>query len=342
MKLSNWLVGGVVLGAFAAAVPAQRVQLSDGSGREVVVLDVGDLFDVAGRNQGRKLELPAPAKATAEAADPWNPARLAALVRVAAGTGGAKGDLQPLGAGHLVAMGDAQWIGGVESFLRDARANAKVQFLVEVQLVELADASKVLDFDNPELVIASPRDGAPAEDGAAAPDAMFVLDGEAAAKFTKKVFAADGNESSVLEAPRLLVNNLSFASMVTEEQIAYVRDFTVRELDGASIAEPVVDTVVQGTRIETVCAMDKDGKVLVDLSFRHQVVDKPIAEWKTKIGVKGQELTVQLPRAFGCKASMKLLLAPGSTVVVPSKRSDGKWLLVMAKVQRVDQEAKPR
>jgi hypothetical protein len=39
---------------------------------------------------------------------------------------------------------------------------------------------------------------------------------------------------------------------------------------------------------------------------------------------------------------MKLLLAPGSTVVVPSKRSDGKWLLVMAKVQRVDQEAKPR
>jgi hypothetical protein len=116
----------------------------------------------------------------------------------------------------------------------------------------------------------------------------------------------------------------------------------VRTIDGASIAEPVVDTVVGGTRIETVCAMDKDGKVLVDLAFQHHVVDKPLAEWKTKIGVKGQELTVQVPRVSGCKASMKLLLAPGSTVVVPSKRSDGKWLLVMAKVQRVDQEAKPR
>lgn len=346
MKLSNWLVGwlvgGVVLGAFAVAVPAQRMQLGDGSGREVVVLDVADLFDVAGRNEGPRLGLPAPAKATAEASDPWSPARLAAIARVAAGAGGAKGDLQALGERHLVAMGDAKWIGGVEGFLRDARANAKVQFLVEVQLVELADASMVLEFDNPKLVIASPRDGDPAVDGAAAPEAMFVLDGEAAAKFTKKVLDADGNVSSVLEAPRLLVNNLSFASMVTEEQIAYVRDFTVRTIDGASIAEPVVDTVVGGTRIETVCAMDKDGKVLVDLAFQHQVVDKPLAEWKTKIGVKGQELTVQVPRVSGCKASMKLLLTPGSTVVVPSKRSDGKWLLVMAKVQRVDQEAKPR
>ena len=83
-------------------------------------------------------------------------------------------------------------------------------------------------MDRPVL-IASPRDGDPAVDGAAAPDAMFVLDGEAAAKFTEKVFDADGNVSSVLEAPRLLVNNLSLASMVTEEQIAYVRDWLLED-----------------------------------------------------------------------------------------------------------------
>jgi len=342
MKLSNWLVGVVLLGALATGVPAQRMQLGDGSGREVVVLDVGDLFEVAGHTPGPKLELPPAAKAKAEdeASAPWSVARLAELARIGVGSGGAKGDLQALGARHLVAMGDAKWIGAVENFLRDARANAKVQFLVEVQLVELADAGKVLKLEAPRL-IAKPLDENPAAD-AATPEAMFVLDGEAAAKFTKKIFAADDNVSSVLEAPRLLVQNLSLASMVTEEQIAYVRDFTVRTIDGASIAEPVVDTVVAGTRIETVCAVDKDGAVLVDLAFRHQVVDKPLAEWKTKIGVKGQELTVQVPRVSGCKASLKLLMAPGSTVVVPSKRSDGKWLLVMAKVQRVDQEAKPR
>ena len=338
MKLSKWLVGGVVLGAFAVAVPAQRMQLGDGSGREVVVLDVGDLFDVAGRNQGRKLEVPAAAKAMAEASDPWSPARLAAIARVAAGAGGAKGDLQALGERHLVAMGDAKWIGGVEGFLRDARANAKVQFMVEVQLVELADASMVLEFDSPKLVVGSARDGEADVDGAA-PDAALVLNAEAAVKFTEKVMAGANN---VLQAPQLLVNNLALASMVTEEQISYVRDFTVRTVAGASIAEPVVDTVVEGTRIETVCAIQQDGSVLVDLAFRHQVVEKPLAEWKTKLGVKGQELTVQVPRMSGCKASLKLLLAPGSTVVVPSKRSDGKWLLVMAKVQRVDQAAKPR
>ncbi len=338
MKLSNWLVGGVVLGAFAMAAPAQRMQLGDGSGREVAVLDVGDMFDVAGRNRGPKLELPAAAKGMAEPDDPWSPARLAALARIAAGAGGAKGDLQALGERHLVAMGDAKWIGGVEGFLRDARANAKVQFLVEVQLVELADASMVLKFDSAKLVVGSARDSEADADGVA-PDAALVLNAEAAGKFTEKVMAGEAN---VLQAPQLLVNNLALASMVTEEQISYVRDFTVRTVAGASIAEPVVDTVVEGTRIETVCAIQRDGSVLVDLAFRHQVVEKPLAEWKTKLGVKGQELTVQVPRMSGCKASLKLLLAPGSTVVVPSKRSDGKWLLVMAKVQRVDQEAKPR
>lgn len=339
MKLSNWLVGGVVLGAFAMAVPAQRMQLGDGSGREVVVLDVGDLVDFAGREQGPNLKLPESAKLLAEPLEAWTVSRLASLARVAAGTDGAKGELQPLGERHLVVLGDAQWIGGIEGFLRDARANAKVQFLVEVTVFEVDDATKVLEFPGPMVVIPNPRSGEAEVVCAADADAMFVLEGDAAAKFAETVVAMRAN---ALGAPHLIVNNLRLASMAHEEQITYVRDFTVRKEAGASIAEPVIDTVLAGTRIETVCCLDKQGKVLVDLTFRNQVVDRPLAEFKTKVGVRGQELTVQMPRVSGCKANMKLLMAPGSTVVVPSKRSDGKWLLVMAKVQRVDQEAKPR
>lgn len=342
MKLSSWLLVGVVLGAFAVAAPAQRMQLGDGSGREVVVVDVGDLVDFAGRDQGPDLKLPDSAKLLAEPLEAWTVSRLASLARVAAGSDSAKGELQPLGERHLVALGDAQWIGGVEGFLRDARANAKVQFFVEVTVFEVDDASKVWEFTGPKVVVPNPRSGEAEADGAAASDAMFVLDGDAAAKFAEAVAAARAN---ALGTPRLIVHNLRLASMAHEEQITYVRDFTVRKEAGVSIAEPVIDTVLAGTRIETVCCLDKQGKVLVDLTFRNQVVDRPLAEFKTKLGATGQEVTIQLPQVIGCKASLKLLMTPGSTVVVPCKRDakrDGRVLLVMAKVQRVDQEAKPR
>lgn len=329
MKLSNWLVGwlvcGVVLGAFAVAVPAQRMQLGDGSGREVVVLDVGDLVGPAAAAEAA--EGPARVfglvrKAKAEPVAPDDLARIASLARVAGQAANAKGDVQTLGGRHLVAMGDAQWIGCVEGFLRDARANATVQFLIDMRVIEVDD-------DTYHKLV--PREAKEGTDGQAAESAMVVMDDEAAQKLVRELTPG----SNVLQAPQILAQNLQAASLAVEQQIAYVRDFTVRTESGAVIAEPVVDTVEAGTRIESLCALDKDGKVLVDVAFRHQVVDQPLAEWKTKLGVKGQELTVQVPRVSGCKASMKLLMASGSTALVPSKRSDGKWLLLMARVVRV-------
>lgn len=330
MKLSKWLVGGVVLGAFAVAVPAQRMQLGDGSGREVVVLDVGDLFGPAAAAEAaegpaRVFGLVRKAKAEPVAADDL--ARIASLARVAGEAANAKGDVQTLGGRHLVAMGDAQWIGCVEGFLRDARANARVQFLIDMRVIEVEDATKLVLRD-PAVVLGEHQKGA---DGKAAESVMVVLDDDAANQLVRELPPG----SNVLQAPQIMATNLQVASIAVEQQIAYVRDFTVRTVDGSVIAEPVVDTVEAGTRIESLCALDKDGNVLVDLSFRHQVVDQPLAEWKTKLGLKGQELTVQVPRVSGCKASMKLLMAPGSTALVPAKRSDGKWLLLMAHVVRV-------
>lgn len=331
MKLSNWLALGVLLGAFAAALPAQRMVLGDGSGREVVVLDVVDLLGPAAAAEaagGPARALGLARKGKAEPIPASDLERLASLARIAGGAGNARGDVQALGGRHLVAMGEAKWIGLVESFLRDARANTGVQFLLDMKVVEL-------DADTYGKIV--PRGEAGAADGGEAEPAMVVLDGEAADKLLKEAVSAN-----VLQAPQIVAQNLQVASISVEEQIAYVRDFTVRTVNGTVIAEPVVDIIEAGTRIESLCAVDKDGKVLVDVSFRHQVVDQPLAEWKTEIAVKGQELTVQVPRVSGCKASMKLLMAPGSTALVSSKRSDGKWLLLMARVQRVDQEAKGR
>jgi hypothetical protein len=334
MKLSNWLVGGVVLGAFAAAVPAQRMQLGDGSGREVVVLDVGDLIGPAALPRAAGAPggvLGVQRHAKAEPIEPGDLARLASLARLAATAANAKGDVQPLGERHLAAMGDAQWIGCVEGFLRDAKANAAEQFLLDIKVLEMSEGAFVEFGPAAKLITTAPGKGQETGGDDPAPT-MLVLEGDAADALVKRAIDASAN---VLQAPQIVAKNLQAASMAVAEQIAYVRDFTVRTENGTVIAEPVVDTVEAGTRIETLCAVDKDGKILVDLAFQNQVVDQPLAEWKTKLGVKGQELTVQVPRVSGCKASMKLLMAAGRTALVPAKRSDGKWLLVMARVYRV-------
>lgn len=349
MKLSNRLLVGVVLGAFAAVVPAQRMVLGDGSAREVVVLDVGDLFGPAALPRAAGAPggvLGVQRHAKAEPIEAGDLARLASLARLAAAAANAKGEVQALGERHLVAMGDAQWIGCIEGFLRDARANAAEQFLLDIKVLEMSEDGygRVSAEFGPaaNLLATAPGKGHEKSQEIGADDPaspMLVLEGDAADALVKRAIDASAN---VLQAPMIVAKNLQAASMAVAEQIAYVRDFTVRTENGTVIAEPVVDTVEAGTRIETLCAVDKDGKILVDLAFQHQVVDQPLAEWKTKLGVKGQELTVQVPKVSGCKASMKLLMAPGSTALVPSKRSDGKWLLVMARVLRVDQKAEPR
>lgn len=349
MKLSNWLLVGVVLGAIAAAAPAQRMQLGDGSGREVVVVDVGDLIGPAALPRAAGAPggvFGVQRQAKAEPIEPGDLARLASLARLAATAASTKGDVQPLGERHLAAMGDAQWIGCIEGFLRDARTNAAELFQLDIKVLEMSEdgyGRVSVDFGPAaKLITTAPGKGQEKSQETAGDDpapTMVVLEGDAADALVKRAIEASAN---VLQAPQIVAKNLQVASMAVAEQIAYVRDFTVRTENGTVIAEPVVDTVEAGTRIETLCAVDKDGKILVDLAFQHQVVDQPLAEWKTKIGVKGQELTVQVPKVSGCKASMKLLMAPGSTALVPSKRSDGKWLLVMARVYRVNPEAKPR
>ena len=121
MKLSNWLALGVLLGAFAAALPAQRMVLGDGSGREVVVLDVGDLLGPAAAAEaagGPARAFGIARKAKAEPIPASHVERLASLARIAGGAGNAEGDVQALGGRHLVAMGEAKWVAVSDTHLR--------------------------------------------------------------------------------------------------------------------------------------------------------------------------------------------------------------------------------
>jgi hypothetical protein len=109
-----------------------------------------------------------------------------------------------------------------------------------------------------------------------------------------------------------------------------VRDFQLRSVGSAVIAEPILGTIEEGIRLDALCAATKDGQVLVDLTFQSLQVEKPLAEFETKLALPVEPLKVQVPRVTGCKASLKLQVAPDSTAVVPCLRNDGKWLLLLA------------
>lgn len=314
----------------ASVLAAQSMELADGSGRAVLVQSVKELLDRdEAKGPALRLLTPDGSKPTLPVPE-REPSPLDALVEVlrtlVGPTPGAATQVQRLGADHVVVMGAKEQIATIQAFLQHARANKDRLFQIDVQVVEVPEASYLEHFA--ELFVAPA--GAGSEGGGKL--AWAVVPDPAAAEAMLKKLETGAN---ILQAPRLVVPNLQRAEMKSGEQISYIRDFSVRQVQGSWIAEPVVDVLEVGTTIDAVCAEAPDGSVLVDLAFSDQTVEKPLAEWKTKVAATGSELTVQMPRVTGCRASMKVLVASGSTVVVPAQRSNGNWLLVMATVQSV-------
>ena len=316
----------------ASVLAAQSMELADGSGRVVLVQSVKELLDRdEAKGPALRLLTPDGTRPTLPVAE-REPSPLDALVEVlrtvVGPTPGAATQVQRLGADHVVVMGAKEQIATIQAFLQHARANKDRLFQIDVQVAEVPEAGYREHFA--ELFVAP--EGAGSEGGGKLAWAV-VPDPDAVKAMLTKLDTAKAN---LLQAPRLVVPNLQRAEMKSGEQISYIRDFSVRQVQGSWIAEPVVDVLEVGTTIDAVCAEAPDGSVLVDLAFSDQTVEKPLAEWKTKVAATGSELTVQMPRVTGCRASMKVLVASGSTVVVPAQRSNGNWLLVMATVQSVE------
>lgn len=342
-------VGACWLGS---SVGAQSVELTDGSGRIVLVQSVRDLLGGGGK-PGPGIRIPSAETPRFPSAVEPEPNRVAGLVgmlrtvMLPIETGQAQvrrqgaeevlvivaePQVQRLGQDHVVLMGTKAQVAAAEAFLQHARANQDRMFQLEVRVAEVSEEGYREHF--------SARFKAAAEvvvRGVGVASGALVLEPSGLQELLATV---EASKADLLLAPKLVARNLQFAEMKSGEHISYIRDFTVRQVQGAWIAEPVVDVLEVGTKIEAMCAEATDGNVIVDLAFSDQTVEKPLAEFKTKVAATGSELTVQMPRVTGCRANMKVLVASGSTVVVPAERSNGNWLLVMATVQQVEVKRK--
>ncbi len=302
------------------ALPAQKMPLADESQRQVVVLDVGDLIG--------KAPPPALVSGRRAATTPSELQRVAAFVRAFAEPAlGDGADLQPLGDRHLVVLGSAVQVAATERLVAHARTTRAKQFLLDVRLCTVPGAF----FDRElagKLAVAA---GEPGQTGAG--PHVAVLDAEAAAAITRAM--RQDAQARVLQAPQIVVNTLHSATLQIGEQVSYVRDFEIEIVQGARIADPVVEVLFDGQQVEALCAEVDDGLIGVQMQVIDQSVEKPIRTIPSRVPGIEQELTLQVPRTTGCRGNQTALLPDGATAVMAARKNDGTWLLSLMTVNAI-------
>jgi len=129
-----------------------------------------------------------------------------------------------------------------------------------------------------------------------------------------------------LHAPGLSVFPLQPAVMSVVNQTSYVKDFTVTRVGDKVIADPVVDIVWDGVRSEVVATFLPEGAIGLTCDFTVQELERPIAEFKTTIGVD-TPVSVQLPSTSTTRLQQAAALTDGAMVALAARRVDGSWLL---------------
>jgi hypothetical protein len=298
----------------ALALPAQKMPLADGSERVVAVLDVGELIAALPDHP-----LGEPAPWTGGATKVEGLQRIATFLRAFSEPPLPEADLQPLGGRFLVVLGPPERIATVERLLAHARESAEQQFQVNLRFVSVSAACFERDL-RPKI---DPNASSPV---AAEPQLAVVSAAEAQAMLRKIKADVD---SRIVQAPQVIAPPLLHTVLAVGKQIAYVRDFTLEVVDGAYIANPVVDTIWNGQRLEAICAELPDGTIGVQMEALDQVVEQPIRGVKTTVPGTTFEVTVQVPRASGCRGRQAVALPKGTTAVMAAKKSDGSWLVTL-------------
>jgi hypothetical protein len=334
--------------AVAAAGPAlaQRVQLPDGSGRQLQLFDLEPLLRAAGGPELRLDVAPerravAPAPAAGEAvlggggiagAPPAGaPARdrqrereadaealgrlLAQFVEPPLGAGD---DCRVLAGRWLALLASPEQLASAEQLVRTANEQRERLVDVEVRMLQLAHDAFTAKLQ-PRLtkVQRGGRDGW---------EAIVPADGADA--FAELVVGA---ASGWLDAPKLTVAPLHRATAALKEQVAYVRDLVVTPVQDTFIADPVIDVVWDGWEAETFVAPRRDGMLGIAVSVTHQQLEKPIAQFKTTLPGTKIPAMLQLPRVTGTRLQQTAVVAPGALVAIAARKADGTWLVALVR-----------
>lgn len=291
----------------------QKVALTDGSERQVVVIDVADLLP-----DNRGIPLPPKPAGRFAAATPTSVQQLATFVRTfvpALREPGA--DLQALGANHLVLLGTGVQVAAGQQWLRTAQ-EVLGQFQVDVRVCEVTPTC----FDR-EVAPLLTKDAA----GASAMPSTTLLD-QAANTALVRALAKEGR-GLVTQFPQVVVEGLHRAKLMVGGHVEFVRDFEIEVSGAAFTPVPVKETVFDGHDVEVMVARIAAGKLAVQMQIVDQVVEKPLREVTTTVPGSTLAVTVQVPRVTGCRGSMAVEMANGATALMAARRPDGAWLVTL-------------
>jgi hypothetical protein len=311
-----------------SAMLGAKVPLPDG--RLLQLLDVSALLPQPSEN--------APAPAAGAAKPRQSLADLASFLRAFAEPPLQPGDdIQPLGEHCLALLCKPEQAARVEELLHTATAkrNEGVTISIEVRVVQVEPA--VFEQRVLPLLRAPVGSGAPAavdsqEQGQARWERVFADD-----KVPAQILGAvrDKNAAGVVQAPRLVVWPLGAAHIAEGRQLAYVRDFNVEVAQAAFIADPVVDTILDGTQTDVTCAFLGKNDLAVRCEFVQQDVIKPVPEFTTSLG-QGAPVSIQVPRTTGVRFHATAVLQNGGALVLAARSITGKYVLAILEAQKTN------
>ncbi len=303
----------------AGALCAQEVPVPDGKGRLLRLFDldrVRAVEDAPAETTGADAApagTPPPKDPVALSAPPIDTASfLRSFLEPPLGAGD---DLQVLGGRWLTLLGRPAQAAALEALLASAAEFA--QDFVEVEIEVLVVPKATFESCCARPLAAGRRDNAARWQLAMSHDDADTM-----------LAAARAANASEIVGPRLTTSPLQAAVLQIAHQISYIKDFTVSRTTDGVIADPVVDTVVDGITAEVRALPLRSDVVAVACKLRVQQVEQPIAEYETTIAEK-QKVKVQLPRVSGIEFEQTARLRTDERVVFAAQKANGDYVMAL-------------
>ena len=124
----------------------------------------------------------------------------------------------------------------------------------------------------------------------------------------------------LVTAPRILVFNTGRANLTVLNQVAYVRDFDIEIAQGASIADPIIGVVQDGSILDVRPVVSADRR-FITLELRPTIAQltRPIRQVVTTLGSQNS-VTIELPEVDIQRVRTSVPMPDGATVLLGGQK----------------------
>ncbi len=222
-------------------------------------------------------------------------------------------DVQIVGGSHLVATARPEQHAWIVRFLEGQRLRLPEQIFIETKILTI----EALRFASLEIG-----------------DQPRIFSGGAELENFRKSLAED-NDGIIDEviAPKLITFGLQDFQMYVTKPITYVKDFDVEIVDGAILADPVLETIEDGIRFGGRVVNLGDGVIGVFCKLTLTKVEQPIQIVEIELGDTGLKGEIQLPKIEKLEIDATAVIPDSGAAIFPGPEIDGRHTLVLISVK---------